>query len=91
MSDKQSHAHTSLTRGSNSSLALSGTISTLVGATTGGSESTCAWSDTLTMVKCAYPAFNVLFPTPKRVFQKSVEDTPKSKRGLDDVGGKFPN
>ena len=65
MSDKQSHAHTSLTRGSNSSLALSGTISTLVGATTGGSESTCAWSDTLTMVKMCLPRVQCPVPDTK--------------------------
>jgi len=35
------HAQTSSMRGSNSALALRGTISTLVGATRAGSERTC--------------------------------------------------
>lgn len=43
------------------------------------------------VVVSAYPALDVLFTTPKCVFEEGIEDATESKGGLDDVGGEFAN
>jgi len=64
----------SWTIGSNSSLELNGTMSTLVGATTGGRDKTCVWGgkqlSTGGNVKevDAYTTFYVLLAAPVTVF-----------------------
>lgn len=66
------YAQTSWTRGANSSLALKGTIRTLVGATTGGSDKTYSVGNISYVIgeekTKAYTTFNILFSAPETVF-----------------------
>lgn len=75
---KSIHTQTSSMRGSNSALALRGTISTLVGATRVGSERTCEESVRSSKLsgQCidVYPTLNVLFSAPKRVLEERIQN-----------------
>lgn len=65
-------SQTSRTSGTNSSLALNGTMSTLVGATTGGSERTwnkCQRQGCRVGVTRTYTALDILFTGPETVLE----------------------
>jgi hypothetical protein len=86
---RRRHARTSCTSGANSSRALSGTMSTFVGATTAGRLSTCAHHHQHAHIRSwkgeAHPALDVLLAAPEAVLEERVQDPPDPERRLDHV------
>jgi len=80
-------------------------MSTLVGATTVGKESTCKSHDKTSVrsetrkrkrdsgraAMMAHSAFDVLFPSPEIVLEEDIQYTTEAKGRLDDVWGEFAN
>jgi hypothetical protein len=67
---------------------------TFVGVTIGGRDRTfssmISRDDRLDVCN-THPTLNILLSTPETMFEQSIKDATKAKRGLDDVGCEFAN